>query len=268
MKRLSLLFLGMAVMLGLSMTAFAQLDPQIVFTDVPGPQTTIQGPSGNLGAGIYTGTVGTTTTHFICDDDLNSIQQNDAWNANVYTLSNVATYGNGQYAVTPGLPTYGQAGFTLNGTSLYTASGDSISPTPTIQQDYNMAAYLANQILSGAVTNLAIVAAVQWAIWDIMDTPNANHIVEPGGAGCTTGTSCGGYWVNYAWTNDSGYTNSSIIFYTPTQGFTAGPDSISNPNGYAQEFISETPEPISMALMGTFLSLAGFGLGKRKLFSK
>ena len=34
-----------------------------------------------------------------------------------------------------------------------------------------------------------------------------------------------------------------------------------------QEFIGETPEPISMALMGTFLTLAGLGLGKKKLFA-
>jgi len=271
MKRLSLLFLGLAVMLGLSMTALAQNDPQIVFTDVPGPESSL---TSGVGTGIYTGTVGGTTTSFICDDDLNNITQNESWNALTFNLNSavsatyVGTYGNGQYAI----PTVGG---TPLGTSLFHATGDSVGLS--VAQSYTAVAYLANLLLTKTYTSSGAVNAIQWAIWDIMDSPNttANIGADPGGncvgtynpaSGLPTNVNCGTQWVDYAAANELSYYNPYIVFYTPTAGVTL--NGTSYPTTYAQEFIGETPEPISMALMGTFLSLAGFGLGKRKLFSK
>ncbi len=64
-------------------------------------------------------------------------------------------------------------------------------------------------------------------------------------------------------------TVADLYIYTPI----AGTESDTG-LGYPQEFMSEgkgpfdvTPEPRSMALMGTFLTLAGLALGKKKLFS-
>src|ERR1700758_5252297 len=123
MKRIfGLIILGAAVVIGLSMTAAARGDPKIVFTDVPGPQSGY----GGIGTGLYHGTVGGGATSFICDDILNHMHHNDSWNATVFTLSNIAAPGNGYFAGTP-----------------FTATGDNILPKPSIQQDYNMAAYLA-----------------------------------------------------------------------------------------------------------------------------
>jgi len=264
-KLLLSLLVGGAITAALAVPALAQIDPTIVFTNNPAPTTSIYDSATHsyVNTGIYTGTVNGTTTSFICDDDLNSIRTGDTWNSYAFNLSNVATYGNGQYAV--------PSGKKPSGTSLYTASGAGVSNN--IQYDYDMAAYLADLLLTKAYTSAAAIDAIQWAIWDIMDNPVFNGISDPGGS-CTstytstgpTSVSCGKGWVNFALAHEENYSNSSIVFYTPTEGITAGPDKSSC--DYAQEFIGlNTPEPISMALMGTFLSLAGFVIGKKKLFS-
>ena len=261
MKRiLSLLFLSLAVMLGLSLTAFAQDDPTIVFGS--------GGP--NSPYGVYTGTIGGTSTSFVCDDVLNTISSGDTWSATVYTLANVATYGKGMFAI----PTTGGA---ASGNSLYHATGDGLglpNNSTGIQEAYNMTAYLGNLLLTGTYSAAGTIEALSWAIWDIMDTPTAHGYGDPGGGSCSTGytdtglptgsyAGCGEAWVEYAGANELSYSNASIIFYTPNSAISAG-----NEKGdWAQEFIGETPEPISMALMGTFLTLAALGLGKKKLFA-
>ena len=222
-----------------------------------------------IGTGLYHGTLNGVATSFVCDDDLNNIGNPgpavgpSTWNVNIYNLSNVAIYSNGLYAV--------PSGDRPKGTSLFTATGDSpnLSPTPSIKQDYNMVAYLADLLLTGTVnsTKSETINAIQWAIWDIMDSPKANGILDPGGTGCTlssTSPNCGSYWVEYAWRNELNYSNPYIVFYTPDGTIISGDDK----GRYAQEVIGlVTPEPLSMALMGTFLTLAGLGLGKKKLLS-
>jgi len=265
MKKLILLIAGWVVMTGLAATAVAQDDPPIVFTNNPAPTTSIYDSKTHsyVSTGIYTGTVNGTVTSFICDDDLNSIRPGDAWNSYAFNLSNVATYGDGQYAIPT---TFGST----KGTSIYHASGAGVSNN--IQYDYDMAAYLADLLLTKAYTSSATINAIQWAIWDIMDSPASNGLADPGGS-CSsaftatgpTNKSCGKGWVNFALAYEETYSNPYIVFYTPTQGITAGPDKSSC--AYAQEFIGlNTPEPLSMALMGTFLTLAAFGLGRKKLF--
>jgi len=268
MRRFLLLLLGLAVMLGLSMTAFAQL----VFTNSPGPESSL---SNGDGTGIYSGTLNAAQTAFICDDDLNDIGTGDAWTVSTYGLNNVATYTNGMYAI-PYAPGYGTPD-TASGNSLYHATGDDLGlpEGPTgIQDAYNMAAYLANLLLTGVYTGSGSVNAINWAIWDIMDTPNAYGITDPGGSGCATGYNglsglpttpgCGEQWVTYVGANEQGYSNPNIVIYTPNSAIYSGPDK----GGWAQEFFGEqtVPEPLSMILMGTFLSLAGLTLGKKKLF--
>jgi len=246
---LCLLVLSVAVVLSLSMAAFAT-QIKIVFTDVPGPETSIDH---GIGAGIYHGTLNGVPTNFICDDATHDISKGDAWYVNEYYLSgvsDVATQHHGMFAGGPSPHT--------------TASGADL-PSPTIQQDYNMVAYLADLILSGTVpkTNPSEVGAIQWAIWDIMDHPTSHGIPDPGGHNCNDNSvNCGDHWVDYAWANESNYTNPRIVFYTP-----AG--KIIGRCSYPQELIglTATPEPLSLILMGTFMTLAGGILGKKKLSS-
>jgi len=238
MKRISLLFLGLAVMLGLSMTAFAQ-DPQIEFTG--GTQSSY----GGFGTGLYSGTLNGTNTEFVCDDATHEIGNGSTWNANAWTLSQVVSAGNGAFAGSP----------------YATASGDSSNGGSfTVAQAYSAAAYLANLLFTGA--DPSYINQIQYAIWQIMDAPGngpGNNNVNA--SGLTTSDTA--YWVNLGKANDT-YTNPYIVFYSPDGNLiTSGPDT----GQTAQEFIGETPEPLSMALMGTFLTLAGFGLGKKKLFS-
>jgi len=265
-RNLFLLTLASFAIAGLAVTASAQIDPTIDFTNNPAPTTSIWDSQlhGYVSTGIYTGTINSVNTSFICDDDLNTIHAGDVWNSYAFNLSNVATYGNGQYAIPN---PFGWA----KGTSIWHASGAGISSS--IQYDYDMAAYLADLLLTKVYTSSATINAIQWAIWDIMDNPASNGIADPGGA-CTstytatgpTSNSCGKGWVNFAVAHEENYSNPYIVFYTPTQGITSGPDK--STCNYAQEFIGlTTPEPISMALMATFLGLAGIGLGKKKLLS-
>jgi len=238
MKRLCLLFLGLAVMLGLSMTAFAQ-DPQIEYTG--GYQSTY----GGFGTGLYSGTVNGTSTQFVCDDSTHSIANGDVWNTNVWTLAQVVTAGNGAFAGAPYKTATGDSG---NGGSF------------TVAQAYSAVAYLANLLFTNA--DPSYLNQIQYAIWQIMDTPGSgpgNNNVNA--SGLTMADTA--YWVNVGKANDT-YTNQYIVFYSPDGNLiTSGPDT----GATAQEFIGTTPEPISMALMGTFLTLAGFGLGRKKLFS-
>jgi len=228
MKRtLCLLFLSIAVMLGLSMVASAQVN---------GSQVTItfQSPLGtNYGGfytGIYNGTVGSVPTSFICDDSMNDITAGESWQATVESLSNAGT--TGLFSGNPYTATYAAGG----------TAGDSYTP----QQVYNAVAYLANQIFinpTGPNVN-----SLAYAIWDLMD-----HPLSHGSSGQPADTST---YINLGLANVD-YQNPDILFYVPNQTDANGP----------QEFISETAEPLSMALMGTFLTLAGFAIGRKKLFS-
>lgn len=227
MKRMfGLLFLSTAVVVGLSITAAAQ--ETIKFTG--GTESSFSG----LGTGLYSGTLNGTPTSFICDDALDTIHSGDVWNANLWTLSNVATAGNGAFAGSPyALATY------ANG-----APGH----TYTVQEVYNAVAYLANILFSHSNADIN---GIQYAIWGLTDSP----------AGTPPASAAG--WITTALANDN-YTNPSIVFYSPDGNLiTAGPDIGKTP----QEFIGQTPEPVSMVLMGTFLALAGLLLGRKRMLA-
>ena len=235
MKRaFSLLFVSLAVMLGLSMTAFAQTT--ITFGSASGTNY------GGVYTGVYNGTLTTTTTAgstttpelFICDDAKDEISNGQWWSANVFPLSDVGTAGNGFFSGSP---------------SPYTATADGIitSPPYTPQQIYNSVAWLADQIFrdpTGPNVN-----AQQYAIWDLMAGPSLPW----------TGPSNTGSWITWGLNHDT-YSSPKLFFATP---LTTG----------AQEFVWDptpptvTPEPLSMVLMGTFLSLAAVLMGRKKLAS-
>lgn len=222
MKRIAgLLILSAAIVVGLSMTAVAQ--NTIVFTG--GTESSY----GGFGTGLYSGTLNGTSTSFICDDSTHDIANGDTWMANAWSLSQVATPGNGAFAGPPyATATYAGMGY-------------------TVQEVYNAVAYLANLIFTNASPD---VNGIQYAIWSLMDSP-------PAGPASTAG------WITTGLANDN-YTNPNIVFYSPDGNLiTSGPDT----GKTAQEFIGEVPEPISMVLMGTFLSLAGLLLGKKRLMA-
>jgi hypothetical protein len=240
MKRtFSLLFLGLAIMLGLSMAAFAQ--DTIQYTG--GYESVLDG----YGAGLYSGTLNGVATEFICDDADHEIGNGSTWKVNAWTLSQVAMQNHGAFAgLNNGLnkpweqdATYGPAG---------THGGY------TVPEVYSAVAYLANQLLSGTIpaSDTPDVNGIAYAIWELMGNPGAIGITDPGDPWIATGL------------NHDNYTNNLIVFYSPDGNtITKGPFTGDTP----QEFIGEvaTPEPLSMALMGTFLSLAGLGFGKKKL---
>jgi hypothetical protein len=242
MKRTLYLFsLSFAVMLGLSMAAFAQnTQATIKFTGVLGTN------NGQFYTGIYYGTLnGTPNTQFICDDATHEISEGDTWIANVWTLSQVVQQNNGAFAGV-------NNGSDKSWEQIATYANGTTGHTYTVAQVYDAVAWLAVQIFTQPTS--PNVNDIQYAIWQLMD--------DPAGSSPNSGA-----WITAALkATANGYSNPYILFYSPDGNLiTSGPDS---PKGTAQEFMGyQTPEPLSMALMGTFLTLAGLGLGRKKLFS-
>ena len=116
------------------------------------------------------------------------------------------------------------------------------------KEAYTMEAYLELLMINGGGA-ASDPSGISDAIWTILD---AGYTPPSSGAGSD--------YMNYvnmalAAYNGGWSDNGAVTFYVPLNG------------SGGQEFSSATPEPISMALMGTFLSLAGLGLGKKKLFT-
>jgi len=247
-------------MLGWSMAAVAQ---QITFTGVEGTNY------GGFYTGIYYGTLnGTPNTEFICDDATHDINTGDVWNANAYTLAaganDVANTFNGQFTSNSMAPTFHYSTAATNTSPTYNlCPGGSC----TLQDSYDAVAYLADLILTGVYKTDPTVSAIQYAIWSIMDGPPPGPGTNTAQPGLTTSDT--GYWIYLALTTESGYTNSKIVFYSPDGNkiLPGSPDQ----GLTSQEFIGydtpTVPEPLSMALMGTFLTLAGLVLGRKKLLS-
>jgi len=241
MKRtLSLLFLSLAVMLGLSMAAMAQ--DTIHF-------------NGNtqsfwhVGTGIYYGTLNGSSMSFTCDDFLDGVSTSgQTWEAHPYTITQLPS-------------TQVVWGGTLSNSHPIIGENDLgvALTTPRGQvQAYDEVLWLAQMIIGGVSNSTA--DAMSYAIWAILDSPPASNF--------PTGTAGASGWINQADTWYSTTCNgnqaacntllANMVIYVPYSWTSSGPP---------QEFVGETPEPVSMALMGTFLTLAGLALGKKKLFS-
>jgi hypothetical protein len=232
MKRtFTLLFLGLAVMLGLSMAAIAQVSISY--------DGTAASSFGGVGTGLYGGTLngGADMKQFICDDYPHRIFAGESWEATTENLLN------------------------LTGVLYINPNGQ------TTLQAYAEVDWLAENIFSGTNTDgsgITDLSTLSWAIWTILDAP-------PSGPSGTAGavTDAKNWWASLSTSCQSNPANcvTDYNIYTPISG-------TQNPSwrGYPQEFLgappssTTTPEPLSMALMGTFLTLAGFALGKKKLF--
>jgi len=260
-KNVLVIAIGLVAMFGLSMAAFGG-DPQIELTGVAGTNY------GGYYTGIYDGTLNGTPAHFICDDATHEINVSDVWNTNTFTLApgstDVANTDNGQFTSSSMTPTYHYATAATNTSTIYTLCPGG---TCSLQDSYDAVAYLAYQILSGAYTDNTRVSAIQYAIWEIMDGPPPGPGNNSAIAGLTMNDT--GYWIYNALKNESNYSNPGIVFYSP-DGFKITAGVPADVGLTAQEFISyntPTPEPRSLALMGTVLALGALILGRQRLFA-
>ncbi len=184
----------------------------------------------NVYVGPYAATINGTSTAVICDDFADDSYVNESWNTSVTSLATVTGSSNVKWASEAG--------------------------------DYSEAAWLTLQLIGAP--NKSESAAIQYAIWDLLDPSQVSSYV----AGFSGGTSflsdsanTNGvqYWLNDA--SGSSLSSSQLadfLIYTPTTCI-SGPCS----NGkLPQEFIVYTPEP-SAALM-LFMGLAGLIFLKRR----
>jgi len=238
MKRLSLL-LGLAVMLGLSMTAFGQTAVNVYFSNLSGGD--------GSPTGVYQGTLNGTADNFICADDTHTIGYGVQWPAEMETLSQLLNTSN-----------------PYNYTYIANASGLGYNPNlaSSATEAWTMEAYLEYTLISGypGISN-DLLSALNYAVWSITSY-NVPLTATQNNYTFGAYSAYGEYQAALtAWNNGTAATDANFVrFFVPTGNGTNG--------GAPQLFSDVTPEPISMALMGTFLSLAGFGLGKKKLFSK
>jgi hypothetical protein len=228
MKRLCLRFAGLVAILSLSMAGAAKAGD--VTVHFAGVTSSSQSDTG-VYTGIYYGTLGasSTTTNFICDDPLNEIKPGQSWQANSQSVSTVIANNSGLFSTNP------------TGNQYLISSGLSIS------QAYIEAAWLAAQLLTGQSHDYD---GVSVAIWEIMDHPGSHGVNISAALQNDVNNLLAQALAAY----NNGWQPIGIAVLTPT----ADPA-----NG--QEFFYLTAEPLSMILMGTFLSLAGGLLAKKKL---
>jgi len=259
-RKLINLALSLAAVLGWAMGAAAQSDPLIDLTGVESPGFNY----GGYYTGIYQGTLNGVPTNFMCDDFLDEVSFGDRWNVNTWSLNQVATPVHGQFTEASFPPTYHFATYASGGTP---PNGEPGQENLSLQQAYNAVAYLASLVFTNfhgtysSYANDPYVNQISYAIWAIMDTP-------PAGPECNGGASqpCDyRYWIQQGISNDN-TTTAGIVFYSPDGNkiLPGSPDA----GGTAQEFIgyvTPVPEPVSLALTGTFLLLTGLFLRKRLL---
>jgi len=220
---------ALAVVAVLALTTAAIADPgstdKITFDNATGVAY------GDFYVGLYQGTVngGPAITDFICDDFTHDITDGNYWTAAVGSTNpvNGATVRFGPNDIT-------NPDLMLQGKPLVT----------TVQEDYNMLTYLADQIFADPHNSNRDWGYLSWAIWSInSDAWNSSNYT----------TDVRAFVADALDHKDDN--NGNLIVYTPTDG---------QPG---QEFFGQDPvsEPASMVLFGTFLALAIGWLAGKKL---
>jgi len=201
------------VALFLACTAHADGTTTMEFTGVNGANNGVYYVSPYNGIMNY-GTSGAQAVVLFCDDINNEVTWNQVWTANVTNMAS-GNFSNTRYG----------------NSSINTNLGSTLPLTL-----YEEAAWLVTQFASHPGDYVSL----QYALWNLMspNNPNAGPLSYAGSDGITVAT-----WLQDA-NND--YTNINpadfeIITNTGTLAYT----------GQVQEFIVETPEPSSLALLVT-----------------
>jgi len=247
MKRtVVLIFLGMLTMLGLSAPSALATEVTLDFTGVNGTN------DGGVFTGIYKGTLtggnvpNTTPSNFMCDDYQDEIYIPETWRVTTYSIENLAG------GASP-LVTFGDNSNTLYN-RLYVGSQ---------LQAYAEAIYIAQGLLNSPGTPNPQASVDSFTIWTLMN----NTVSAPSDISAQVSTllaSTGTWWTGTCDKNPSALTTclaglSDVNIYVPVPGS-------QNVGNRPQEFLGlgPAPEPVSIILMGTFLSLASGLLGKKK----
>jgi len=229
-KKLCLVFLG-AAFLGLSMTALANT---VTITYTGQHSGTYNGTA----TGVYKGTLNGAPANFICDDYHDHLYPNVPWQADVFKITDIANNAPDFAAVTFGP----KGGSNAQNTVL----------EPTQLQSYAEAMWIANQLFQHPTTNANVDS---YAIWEIL---NKNY-VGMGPAGTAAEITAAENW----WNGNGCSANDATCIAQVSNLFIYVPVSWSTTHGKPQEMFG-TPEPMSMLLLGTFLSLGGGLLNRKK----
>jgi len=238
MRRFAILLFSTTILLGLSTAAFA--DELLKFTNVSGTN------AGGVYTGIYYGTLnGGSQQNFMCDDYSDHINFGESWAVTPTTINN------------------------LSGVTFHSNFYGGLSQL----QAYAEALHIAQGLLNDPTVGDPQASIDSFAIWSLLN----NNVQTSGAVPASTGSdpnfasdvtselASAGSWYATQCLGSSSCLNSlsDVVIYVPDTHFPG-----TWTDGRPQEFLSlgstPTPEPVSMILMGTFLSLAGGMLGRKK----